>query len=67
MAPKITDYDGPTGMFVATGKEILPMDSAAGQVALLGGAVQSGIGDPETARKLQSKIDEAIARTKSSG
>jgi hypothetical protein len=61
---KFSDYDGPTGMFIATGKEILPLDTPAGQIALIGGAVQSGIGDQKTAEQLQTEIDAAIVKAK---
>lgn len=67
MKLKIVDYDGPTGRYVATGNEILPLDTVAGQIALLGGAVQSGIGDPQEAEQLQIEIDAAIARAKANG
>jgi hypothetical protein len=59
------DYDGPTGLYVATGREILPLDSVAGKIALAGGAVQAGIGDPAVAAALQNELDAVIAQTKS--
>lgn len=56
-----TDYDGPTGAYVATGKQILPIDSVAGKVALGGGAMQAGIGDQQTAEQLQHELDAILA------
>lgn len=61
MKLQFTDYDGPTGAYVATGKQILPFDSVAGKVALGGGAMQAGIGDQQTAQQLQNELDEILA------
>jgi hypothetical protein len=61
---KFSDYDGPTGLYVATGKEILPMDSIAGKIALAGAGMQAGIGDPRVAEELQHEIDEAVEKAK---
>lgn len=61
---KLSDYDGPTGAFIATGKEILPLGSVAGKVALIGGAMQAGIGDPTAAEALQARIDAIITEAK---
>ncbi len=61
---KFSDYDGPTGLFVATGKDILPMGSVAGKIALGGAGMQAGIGDPLLAEELQHEIDEAVEQAK---
>jgi hypothetical protein len=58
---QFTDYDGPTGAYAATGKQILPIDSVAGKVALAGGAMQAGIGDQKTAEQLQTELDQILA------
>ncbi|GEM_PF-2271834 len=61
---KFSDYDGPTGLFVATGKEILPMNSVAGEIVLAGAGMQAGIGDPVIAEELQHEIDQAVEQAK---
>lgn len=62
MKLNIVDHDGPTGPYVGTGDAILSLDALAGQIALLGGAIQSGIGNPDEGAALQAEIDAAIAR-----
>lgn len=57
------DYDGPQGFCVATGKALLSLESPAGAVAFVGGAVQSGIGDAHDAAKVQAMVDSALAKT----
>jgi hypothetical protein len=60
MTFQFTDYDGPTGLYIATGKQILPLASPAGAVAFIGAAVQSGIGDAEDAALIQAMVDSAF-------
>jgi hypothetical protein len=55
-----SDYDGPTGLFVANGKEILPLDSAAGATAFVGAGMQSGTIDPEESAQIQAAVDTAM-------
>jgi hypothetical protein len=54
------DYDGPTGLFVANGKEILPLDGAAGATAFVGAGMQSGTIDPEESAQIQAAVDTAM-------
>jgi hypothetical protein len=61
MTIRFSDYDGPTGLWIATGKQILPLASPAGAVAFVGSAVQSGIGSAEDAAVAQSLVDAAFA------
>jgi hypothetical protein len=61
MTIQFSDYDGPTGLCVATGKQILSLASSAGAVAFVGSAVQSGIGHAEDAAVVQSLVDSAFA------
>jgi hypothetical protein len=61
MTIQFSDYDGPTGLCIATGKQILCLASPAGAVAFVGGAVQSGIGNVEDAALAQSLVDSAFA------
>ena len=57
MTIQFSDYDGPTGLYVATGKHILPLDSCAGAVAFVGAAAQSGIGDPHDSNIVQAMVE----------
>jgi hypothetical protein len=61
MTIQFSDYHGPTGLCVATGKQILPLTSPAGAVAFVGSAAQSGIGDAEDSAVAQSMVDSAFA------
>jgi hypothetical protein len=60
MTIRFSDYDGPTGLCVATGKQILPLASPAGAVAFVGSAAQSGIGNAKDAAVVQSLVDAAF-------
>lgn len=55
-----SDYDGPTGLFVATGKEILPLEGTAGATAVIGAGMQAGTTDPEQAEQIQAAVDAAM-------
>lgn len=55
-----SDYDGPTGLFIANGKEILPLDGAAGATAFVGAGMQSGTIDPEESAQIQSAVDAVV-------
>jgi len=57
MKVKFSDYDGPTGLFVATGKEILPLNSPAGATAFVGAAMQAGTIDPEQSAQIQAAVE----------
>ncbi|HEV7493084.1 hypothetical protein [Baekduia sp.] len=61
MTIQFSDYDGPTGLCVATGKQILPLTSSAGAVAFVGSAAQSGIGNAQDSADAQRLIDAAFA------
>jgi hypothetical protein len=61
MKLNFSDYDGPTGLFIATGNEILPLDCAAGAIAFVGAGMQAGTLDPEQADQIQAAIDAAAA------
>lgn len=54
-----SDYDGPTGLFVATGKKMLRLDGAAGAAAFVGAGMQSGTIDPEQSTQIQAAVDTA--------
>lgn len=55
-----SDYDGPTGLLIATGTEMFPLDSAAGATAFVGAAMQSGTLDPEESARLHAATEAAI-------
>jgi hypothetical protein len=54
-----SDYSGPTGLFVATGKKILSLEDPAGATAFVGAAMQAGTIDPKQATKIQNAVDSA--------
>lgn len=54
-----SDYDGPTGLLVANGKEFLPLDDVAGATAFVGAGMQSGTIDPEESARIQTAVEAA--------
>ena len=54
-----SDYSGPTGLFVANGKKMLPLVDPAGATAFVGAAIQAETIDPEQAAKIQNAVDSA--------
>lgn len=54
-----SDYSGPTGLFVANGKKMLPLADPAGATAFGGAAMQAGTTDPKQATKIQNAVDSA--------
>jgi hypothetical protein len=54
-----SDYNGPTGLLVATGKKLLPMDGPAGAAAFVGAGMQAGTIDPKQSTQIQAAIDAA--------
>jgi hypothetical protein len=54
-----SDYDGPTGLFVANGKQILPLAGAAGATAFVGAGMQAGTIDPQQLAQIQAAVDSA--------
>lgn len=61
MTIQYTDYKAPQGLYVATGTQLLPLASAAGATAFVGGAVQSGIGDVDQAAAVEQAMLDAMA------
>jgi hypothetical protein len=55
-----SDYDGPTGLYVANGKEILPLDGVAGATAFVGAGMQSGTIDPKESAQIQAAVDATM-------
>ena len=62
MKLKFADYDGPTGLFVATGKEVLPLDDAAGAIAFVGAGMQAGTIDPDQGASIQAAVAAAMRK-----
>lgn len=60
MEIRFSDYDGPTGLLIATGREMLPLDSIAGATAFVGAGMLSGTFDPEESAQIQAAIDAAV-------
>lgn len=60
---KFRDYKGPTGAYVATGKRIVPIDSAEGIAALGHSAMLSALGTGPAADRyaeaMRGTLDEA--------
>lgn len=56
MAQKFVDYDGPTGLFVATKGGIKPLQDPSALVALADGAMLSSLGYSEKAGEYQALI-----------
>jgi hypothetical protein len=54
-----SDYSGPTGLLVANGKKMLPLDDPAGATAFVGAAMQAGTIDPKQAAQIQNAVDSA--------
>jgi len=57
-----SDYNGPTGLFVATGTKLLPLDDPAGAAAFVGAGMQAGVIDREQSAQIQSAVDAALLR-----
>ena len=60
MKLKFADYDGPTGLYVATGKEILPLSDPLGAIAFVGAGIQSGTIDPKRCEEIQVAVAAAM-------
>ncbi len=60
MKLRFSDYDGPTGLLIATGREMLPLDSIAGATAFIGAGMLAGTTDPDESAQIQAAIDAAV-------
>jgi hypothetical protein len=60
MRLKFSDYKGPTGLYIATGDEILPLDGPAGALAFVGAGLQAGTIDPDQSERIQARIDKGM-------
>lgn len=56
-----SDYDGPTGLFVATGEAILPLDSVEGIAAVAQSAMLTSLGSTPEAKQYQAAMQHSLA------
>jgi hypothetical protein len=52
-----SDYNGPTGLLVANGKQLLSLRESAGATAFVGAAMQAGTIDPKQSAQIQNAVD----------
>lgn len=55
------DYDGPTGLFVATGEKILLLDSVEGISAAAQSAMLTSLGSTPEAKEYQAATQHSLA------
>ena len=55
------DYDGPTGLYVATGEKILPLGSVEGISAVAQSAMLTSLGSTPEAKQYQTAIQHSLA------
>lgn len=59
-SPEFTDYEGPTGLYVATGETLLALDSAEGLSALAQSTMLSALGTGEMADQYAVKVAQSL-------
>ena len=59
-AREFSDYDGPTGLYVATGSAILPLDSVEGISAVAQSAMLTSLGAGPAAKKFQVAMEQSL-------
>lgn len=55
------DYDGPTGLYVATGEKVLPLDSIEGISAVAQSAMLTSLGSTPEAKEFQAAMKHSLA------
>ena len=55
------DYNGPTGLYVATGEKILALDSAEGISAVAQSAMLTSLGSTPEAKQYQAAMQHSFA------
>lgn len=55
------DYDGPTGLYVATGEKDLPLDSVEGISAVAQSAMLTSLGSTPEAKEYQAAMRHSLA------
>ncbi len=56
------DYNGPQGLFVATGDKIVPLASAEGLSSVAQSAMLSSLGGGANAQKYQVSVKKSVAK-----
>ena len=56
-----TDYKGPTGLYVATGEKILPLNSVEGISAVAQSAMLTSLGSTPKAKQYQAAMQQSLA------
>lgn len=57
---EFSDYDGPTGLYVATGSKILPLDSAEGLSAVAQSAMLTSLGATPRAKRYAARVQRSL-------
>jgi hypothetical protein len=55
------DYEGPTGLFVATGSAVLPLASAEGIAAVAQSAMLTSLGSTPEAKQYATAVQKSLA------
>jgi hypothetical protein len=58
---KFTDYNGPQGLFIATGEKIVPLESTEGISSVAQSAMLSSLGGGPEAMKYQVSVKASVA------
>jgi hypothetical protein len=61
MHKAFSDYAGPQGLHVATGKKILPLDSVEGISAVAQSAMLTSLGSTPEAKQYQDAVQSSLA------
>lgn len=57
---EFTDYDGPTGLYVATGSKILPLSCAEGISAVAQSAMLTSLGATPKAKQYADRVARSL-------
>ena len=58
---KFIDYDGPTGLYVATGEKVVPLGSAEGISAVAQSAMLTSLGSSPEAKQYEAAMHRSLA------
>ena len=59
--PTFSDYDGPTGLFVATGEKIVALGSVEGIAAVAQSAMLTSLGSTPAAKQYEAAMHHSLA------
>jgi len=54
------DYDGPTGLYVATGEKVVPLESAEGISAVAQSAMLTSLGSSPEAKEYEAAMHRSL-------